>query len=183
MNRKTSGRTHKCCVGCHIFQSFIYIVWCSIECLYIWVISICININIYEIHCNLGKKKSTTDKLRVRISTFFVNPNSAICCCQNHNCLPVNCCLCYLLTKLSWRWSMARHTQLQSGSSPQSLDILMKKVQFSPAFFWVCFFFIHPVFPSYIWKSFCEFAQLHRFWHIMFDNLKMFWEATNHGGF
>lgn len=57
MNRKTSNRTHKCSVGCHIFQLCVYAVWYSIEHLYIWLMSISINIYIHGIHSNLEKKK------------------------------------------------------------------------------------------------------------------------------
>ena len=47
-------------------------------------------------------------------------------------------------------------------------------------FVFVFFFLIHPVFPPCIWKS----VSLHSFmdfWHIIFDNIKIFWWASNHG--
>lgn len=65
-------------------------------------------------------------------------------------------------------------------SSPQSLDIIMKKTSVLSGTY-SSFFKIHPVFPSYIWKSVCESDSFMDFWHIIFDNIKIFWEATNYG--
>lgn len=96
MNRKTSSRTHKCCVGCHIFQLCIYTVWCSIEHLYICFITIftSISVTIYicmrDILSILEKKDKTTKcRMSVRARTVLVSPNRAVCRCLNRNCLPV----------------------------------------------------------------------------------------------